>query len=226
MNEDRELWPKYSVDMVLCIDSCSSMSMHLERVKINAIEYSEILNRCSTELGKFISNFRVKVISYGDYLVDGKQSTQILPFYCLPNEQLGFQEFIRGIRPAGGSSNCHSGLEALALAIHSDWKVDNFRRRQIIVIWTDSAAYPLEAYKQVNNSKVIFPETFYILTGIWEESMDYKYKRLILYAPDVYPWINISDCWSKTIHYPSTAGEGLQEIDSQAILDLLLKELG
>ena len=41
--------------------------------------------------------------------------------------------------------------------------------------------------------------------------MDGSAQRLILYAPDAFPWTDISNHWDNVIHHPSRGGEGLSE---------------
>ena len=51
--------------------------------------------------------------------------------------------------------------------------------------------------------------------------MDQSAKRLLLFAPDVPYWSTISDNWDNVIHFPSRAGEGLQEVDYSQIVDTI-----
>jgi hypothetical protein len=46
-------------------------------------------------------------------------------------------------------------------------------------------------------------------------------RRLVLFAPDMYPWPTIGDSWDQTLFLPSKAGEGLAEVEYQTILEVL-----
>jgi hypothetical protein len=46
-------------------------------------------------------------------------------------------------------------------------------------------------------------------------------RRLVLFAPDMYPWPAIGDSWQQTVFLPSKAGEGLAEVEYDTILEVL-----
>jgi len=46
-------------------------------------------------------------------------------------------------------------------------------------------------------------------------------KRLLLFAPDVYPWTVIGSSWENAIHYVSECGDGLQELEMEEILNVI-----
>ena len=51
--------------------------------------------------------------------------------------------------------------------------------------------------------------------------MNVAAKRLILFAPDAYPWATIGSEWENTVWVPSRAGEGMEETDLKIVLDVL-----
>ena len=53
-------------------------------------------------------------------------------------------EFVNGLIAEGGGDAPESGLEAVALAMNSPWTTAGDRRRQVIVVWTDQPAHPLD----------------------------------------------------------------------------------
>src|SRR5439155_926386 len=111
--------------------------------------------------------------------------------------------------------------EALALAIRSDWSKTGDKRRQIVVVWTDASAHPLE--KGAANPPgypADCPRNLDDLTDMWEGQsyVSRAGKRLILYAPDAEAWTRIANSWENTVHYPSKAGRGLSDINYKEIL--------
>lgn len=215
----------YSVDIVLCIDATGSMGGLINQTKANALQFYEDLNGAMSEKDKVVDNLRVKVIAFRDYYVDREKSMVESPFYSLPDEQEDYAAFVNPLAAEGGGDEPETGLEALSLAIKSDWSSSGDRRRQIIVVWTDASAHPLEANA---DSKPIdyptdLPKNFDELTDWWEGQtyMSMEAKRIILYAPDSYGWTDIATHWNNCIHYPSKAGDGLSEVDYQAILDVI-----
>ena len=215
---------KYTVDIVMCIDSTGSMAPIIEKVKSNAVRFYEDLMALMESKGKVIDTLRVKAISYRDYYYDEDESMDVSPFFTLPKEKDDFKKFIDKIVAEGGGEEPESGLEAVALAIKSDWNKSGDKKRQIIVVWTDASTHPLE--KDENNKPSNYPENipsnFDELTDLWDgQYMGRSAKRLIIYSPDAYAWTDIANHWENTIQYPSKAGQGLNEVDYQTILDAI-----
>jgi hypothetical protein len=213
---------KYAVDIVFCIDVTGSMTPILDQVKDNALGFYDDVQKNLTDKGKNVDELRVRVVAFRDLKADGAAALQESSFFTLPEEQVGFAEFVGGLVPEGGGDAPESGLEALALAINSPWTTSGDRRRQVIVVWTDSPAQPLEgaAAPAPHGDKI--PRDFSALTDLWENEqgvMGASSKRLILFAPDGPGWTDISGVWENVVHHPSRAGEGLSEVDYGTIID-------
>ena len=145
-------------------------------------------------------------------------------FFVLPDEQDKFKEFVDNIKAEGGGYEPECGLEALTLAIRSNWNKTGDKKRQIIVVWTDASTHPLEKDENGKpaNYPMNIPANFDELTDLWEgQFMSRAAKRLIIYSPDAYAWTDMANHWENTIQYPSKAGEGLSEIDYHTILDAI-----
>ncbi|TAG01252.1 MAG: VWA domain-containing protein [Cytophagia bacterium] len=215
---------QYTVDILMCIDATGSMQPIIDKVKSNALRFYEDLMNVMEVKNKHIDTLRVKVIMFRDYYYDGEFSLEESNFFTLPQEKEKFSEFVQKIVAEGGGEEPESGLEALALAIKSKWNNTGDKRRQIIIFWTDATAYPLDAYQNEKpaNYPTNIPTNFDELTDLWEgQYMSKASKRLIMYAPDAYPWSDIANHWENTIQYPSKAGEGLNELDYKTILDTI-----
>jgi len=213
---------RYAVDIVFCIDVTGSMSPILDRVKDNALRFYDDVQKNLTDKGKNVDELRVRVIAFRDFKADGAAALQESPFFSLPGEQAGFAEFVRGLVPEGGGDAPESGLEAVALAIQSPWTTSGDRRRQVIVVWTDSPAQPLDAATVPAPYVDKVPGDFSALTDLWENEqgvMGASSKRLILFAPDGPGWTDISGVWENVVHHPSKAGEGLSDVDYSTIID-------
>lgn len=213
---------KYTVDIVMCIDSTGSMAPIIEKVKANALRFYEDLMQVMMQKDKSIDTLRVKVISYRDYYYDGDASMLESSFFTLPDEKDKFSIFVQAIEAEGGGHEPECGLEALTLGINSEWNKSGDKKRQIIVVWTDASTHPLEKDidKKPANYPANIPANFDDLTDLWDgQFMSHAAKRLIIYSPDAYAWTDMANHWDNTIQYPSKAGEGLSEIDYQTILD-------
>lgn len=214
----------YSVDLVLCIDQTGSMSSIIERCKEHALAFSADLRTSMAEKGKQIDTLRVKVIGYRDYLHDGDDSMEESSFFTLPEENPAFADFVRGLRATGGGDEPESGLEALAHAFKSKWDLSGMRNRQVIVVWTDASAHPLEAGAGSSAYPADMPRDFDELTDWWEgqeSKLNASAKRLILFTPDSAGWSEIGNNWEQTVHLQSQAGGGMSEVEYSTILDLI-----
>jgi len=150
-------------------------------------------------------------------------------FFTLPTEKKDFQNFVNNITADGGGDNGgENGLEALALAIKSDWTKFSDKQRHLIVIWTDEPGHPLEKAGKPKSYPKNIPPDFNGLTDWWngQGSIGSSSKRLIMYAPDAYPWTNIGDFWKLTIHYASPAGKDMKEEEYNQILDAIAASIG
>ncbi|KOY87715.1 hypothetical protein AD998_17680 [bacterium 336/3] len=214
----------YHVDIVMCIDATGSMSPIIGKVKENALRFYDDLATLMRQKSKQIDKLRVKIIAFRDYYVDGDKSMETSEFLTLPDQKDEFKKFIDAIQADGGGDEPENGLEALALAIQSDWSKEGDKRRQIVLLWTDASTHPLEfkADSKPQNYPTSIPKNFDDLSDLWDgQTMSRASKRLIMYTPDAYAWTDIANHWENTIQYPSKAGEGLNEVDYQTILDAI-----
>ena len=128
----------YNVDMVFCIDATGSMGGLIEKVKDNALNFYQDVQRMMTNKQKTIAQLRVRVIAFRDYAADGDDAMMVTDFFNLPEEEKDFEETVRSIHAEGGGDIPEDGLEALAYAIRSDWNNAGTKRRHVIVVWTDA----------------------------------------------------------------------------------------
>jgi hypothetical protein len=212
----------YAVDIVFCIDVTGSMDPIIDAVKANALGFYDDVQANLTEKGKNVAQLRVRVIAFRDFVADGAAALEESPFYTLPAERGGFSEFVNGLIAQGGGDAPESGLEAVSLAINSPWTTTGDRRRQVIVVWTDQPAHPLDPSIVPPDLSSRVPADFSALTDVWEDEqglMGSSSKRLILFAPDGPGWSDISAVWENVVHNPSQAGGGLSEVDYGTIID-------
>jgi hypothetical protein len=212
----------YAVDIVFCIDVTGSMTPILDQVKANALRFYSDVQSNLTAKGKNIDELRVRVVAFRDIVADGEAALQESPFFALPADQAGFSEFVNGLVAEGGGDAPESGLEAAALAMTSPWTTRGDRRRQVVVVWTDQPAHPLDPAATPAAYADRVPADFSALTDLWEDPqgpLGSSSKRLILFAPDGPGWSDISGVWENVVHHPSQAGGGLSDIDYGTIID-------
>jgi len=212
----------YAVDIVFCIDVTGSMTPILDAVKANALGFYDDVQTNLTAKGKNVTQLRVRVVAFRDFVADGPAALEESPFYTLPTDRNGFSEFVNGLIPQGGGDAPESGLEAVSLAINSPWTTTGDRRRQVIVVWTDQPAHPIDPSVVPADLASRVPADFSALTDVWEDEqgvMGSSSKRLILFAPDGPGWSDISAVWENVVHHPSQAGGGLSDVDYGTIID-------
>jgi hypothetical protein len=218
--------PGYPVDLVLCIDGTNSMTPIIEEVKARASTFHDDLAKEMDAKSKIIDTLRVRVIVFRDLAVDGAGAIEASDFFTFPDDAGKFTAFVSGITAYGGGDEPESGLEALALAVHSPWNTSGVKRRQLIAVWTDASAHPLDGTQKGGSVSIQapIPADFNAITDLWQAQdgpMDASAQRLILYAPDAYPWTEISNHWVNVIHHPSRGGSGLSDVDYRTILDTI-----
>jgi hypothetical protein len=212
----------YAVDIVFCIDVTGSMTPILDAVKANALRFYDDVQANLTDKGKNVDELRVRIIAFRDFTADAETALQESSFFALPDERTVFSAFVDGLVPEGGGDAPESGLEAVALAINSPWTSRGDRRRQVIVVWTDQPAHPLNFAVLPPDLASSVPTDFSALTDLWEDPqgpLGSSSKRLILFAPDGPGWSDISASWENVVHHPSQAGGGLSDVDYGTIID-------
>ena len=134
----------YYVDIVMCIDATGSMKPIIEEVKGNALSFYQKFVEAMDENDKSVSQLRIKVIVFRDYGCDPEPMVEST-FYTLPEQNEEFKSFVNSIEPSGGGDVPENALEAIALALKSDWTTGGARRRHAILVFSDAPAIPLGA---------------------------------------------------------------------------------
>lgn len=223
---------QYAVDIVLCIDATGSMNPVLDSVKSSALTFQQRLEAVMQEKGKAISQLRIKAIAFRDFGDREDDAIEAMGFLRLPKQAEEFRAFLHGIDAGGGGDAPESGLEALALAVGSPWEKGLDRRRHVIVMFTDAPAHPLGGpHSSLQSYPASIPRSSDELLEQWgyprsqEALMEQSAKRLVLFAPDVQPWTDIQEEWDMVLHFPSKAGDGLQDLEMDEIIDTIANSL-
>lgn len=216
----------YNVDIVMCIDCTGSMGGLLDTVKANALKfYPDLKARCEAK-GKEISDLRIRVIGFRDLGYDKDKAISDSGFLTIPEQEDKFKEIVNSLVATGGGPEPKSGLEALSMAIYSDWTHEGYMyHRHVILVWTDASTHELgETGMENSQYPSEAPANFDKLTDLWEDELDGKnhsLKRLVIFAPDASKWTEIGLNWNNTIHYPTKAGTGLEDVDYETILSII-----
>ncbi|MCW2935652.1 MAG: von Willebrand factor type [Actinomycetia bacterium] len=224
---------KYAVDIVFVIDVTGSMGPVIEAVKENVRSFHTLLGAAMAEKGKAISQLRVRVIAYRDFADKPSNAVEATGFLALPDQQGQFESFVQRLHAIDGGDEPESGLEALSVAIDSDWERGLDRRRHVIALFTDASAHPLGDPKA--RAAATYPQTApSTIDELFERwgyassqtaTMENSAKRLLLFAPDTMPWNVIAADWNNAIFLPSKAGDGLEEVEMQEIINAIANSI-
>ena len=137
------------VDIVFCIDVTASMAPIINTVKNLTLDlYDDLITNMREKNNRIVKQLRVKVIAFRDYYCDGPYAMEESQFFTLPDQKTEFRNFVAALEAKGGGDEPENALEAMALAMKSDWvKVTNpntEKARNVVVIFTDASAHPLE----------------------------------------------------------------------------------
>ena len=126
-----------SVDLVVPVDATSSSWLALDAYKQKIKDALRILEPGLPQFYARITSLRVKVIGYRDSLAD-PEPMLISPFFRIPEETPALFDFLDAIEPKGGGETPQeNALEALVLAMRSDWTNERLSR-QIILLFADA----------------------------------------------------------------------------------------
>ena len=215
----------YSVDIVMCIDGTGSMDGIIEEVKANALSfYRQFVDEMEANL-KSVQQLRIKVIVFRDFGVDSEPLVES-KFFVLDEEVAEFCDFVNKIEATGGGDLPENSLEALAVAMNSDWVTTGSVRRHVIMLYTDAPALALGEKAGSPAYPAGMPASFAELHEWWEDDqkMERRAKRMLIFAPDTDPWSAMVD-WSNTFHTPSQAGKGCEEMDIANCIHLLVNSI-
>ena len=224
----------YNVDLVFCIDATASMTPLIEVVKQNAINFQKDLVSAMELKKKQISQLRIKIIAFRDFLADKSDAIMATGFFTLPQDMDLFVRAVNGISAFGGGDDPEDGLEALAYAMRAKWTPasSEAKTRQVIVVWTDAGTHELGYGSSAPNYPAEMPKTFAELSLWWPDVaqipqalMDFNSSRLVLFAPNEPYWTTIFNNWENVVHFTAAAGSGLAEANYNEILDTIVNSL-
>ncbi|MDO4618522.1 MAG: vWA domain-containing protein [Clostridia bacterium] len=216
----------YNVDMVFCIDCTGSMGNIIEIVKKNALNFYEDVTAAMEKKSKHITQLRVRVVAFRDYMADKEKAMMVTNFFNLPQQAADFEKCVRSLVAEGGGDDPEDGLEALAYAIKSKWDTQGMKKRQVIVVWTDAETHKLGYGKSSGFYPNGMPNDIRELSTWWgsvqqKGEMDNNAKRLLLFAPDAPDWNIIAENWDNVLHFPSEAGKGLATLEYDEIINTI-----
>jgi hypothetical protein len=222
----------YQIDMVLCIDCTGSMRGTLQAVKDSALDFQRMFQTRMRDKGKIITGMRVRVVAFRDIFADDP-AFEVSDFFNLEFESEQFKDFLSGLKAKGGGGDGpESALEAVSIALNSEWSTEADRLRHVVVMWTDALPHPLERGAEQHTQSPFrssIAEDLNQLTDWWNDRQNdrirHEAKRFVIFAPEKGVWIDIAENWDQTVFLPSVAGKGLREFELDQILEILANSI-
>lgn len=217
----------YNIDMVMCIDGSAKMRPVIEKVKKNVFVFYEKVVNAFREFDRDVGEVRIKVIVFRDFAGDERPMEES-EFFVLPEQIYEFLSFVQGIKAVGGGANSpENALEAVILAMKSDWTKGGVKRRHMILVYTDSEALPLGKRADCPGYPAGMPADLKEMQSWWEgdvpcENFSTRSSGLIAFAPNVYPWSDLC-CFNRYCPAYSKAGTDISEIDFINVFDFFIE---
>jgi len=228
---------KFPIDVVFVVDATESMNGLLETVKFKILSLDlDIAERLKLS-NRILESLRVRLIVFRDLYDDPGTAFEVTGFYDLPAQQAEFADEVKNIVAKLGGDQPESGLEALFLAIRSEWRNEpkDLKRRHIIMLFTDQDAHELGAKIPTNLAQLPHPRTLSDLKKLWAPHrlnglMNERARRLVLFAPDQVEgdsgftptvWVQIAQEW-ENVWMSVGEREGLRDVVWNEVVDKLV----
>lgn len=211
------------IDIVMCIDLTAG-SPFIGEVKRGAPTFFDRLVEGFELHSDFFEggyDIRMRFVGYRDYSVDCDPIVES-PFFHLNTEdgRVEMMAFLDGLHAHGGGDIPESGLEALAIAMRSEWRPHEPLGRRIIVLWTNSLTHPLGTGKDAAGYPEWMPKSTEELYTLWQNGEWAKGSRLFILAPEADPvWSDIV-CWPRVYTADILCG-GSGDIDMDGLADII-----
>lgn len=214
----------FNIDLVLCIEASKAMIDIADDVKLNIKKFLQYYRDELLDVWPKCSFFiRVKFILFKDY--------GCCPEAMIESEFMNFLEdegkiydYIDNIEFKGGYGYCNA-LEALVLALKSNWTTGGRRRRHITLVYSKSKVHPLGIKKGISSYPAGMPSNLEQLIEWWNFSPKFfdstlgHMSAIIAFTPAEYPWVELENLWRYWPAY-SPASVGLNDVDIQCAVDL------
>lgn len=229
---------EYFYDFVFCLDITGGMDPLLRSIReVIANLFNRFERYHSGYYNKKMVSLRVKIIAFRNVYCDGKYWLETSDFFVLPSQTNELLDVLSELEAKGGGDDPESALEALVLAMKSDWTTINDiniqRTRHVIILCTDAAAHSFEESKFYNldNYPKDMPNSYKDFLFMWngsqaldaDFSFDKRAKRLLIFAPEgCYPWDYIGEDFEQCAFVPAEKGLGLSDINAEIMLNTII----
>lgn len=199
-----------SADIVLVIDTIKSMRPIIKKLQQVGSWRSAFKRQSNCRIEEY-QKYRFKVIWFRDFHFSNQNVYGESEFFDIINGESEFIDYFNKLENGGKAGSVSFGLEALYIAMNSDFNKKANKVRHIIVLLTDKSAHPLEHQNRnlFTNNLSYMPKSYEDFYNEWEPhayplgglepKLDIREKRLFLVTPLVYPWDNLMLELDKTV---------------------------
>ena len=221
------------IDIIFCIDGSGSMTPCLDKVKANAKKfYLDFVDKMTNEYGSSVEELNIKVITFRDYAEDGAQAMVESEWFDITaGDDVEYEKHLSGIIADGGGDDPENGLEALFLAMTSKWNAKGDKDRQVIVLFTDAEALPLNARKGQGNYPADMVDeagllnTWMCARPAFLSQADFKLKerckRLVMFAPSGTVYEKMQSSYNRSQFIPVKMDAGLEEMSFDEVIKII-----
>ena len=218
--------PDYNIDIVFCVDLSSSMKNSMAWVKSRLLEVPNILIRCIAERDR-TCHIRSRIVTFGSSQSEVSHLEE--PTFRTSLSEYDSTNHIHEVQQLNVGSEL--GDTALALAsldraINSNWSARGILQRHIIMVFTNHADI-VETHNQMRKSSEVATNRNHLLKELrnkWESIIRPEGRRLLIFAPDAYPWNGIGDSWDHTLYLPSDSlGANLSGYEFETMIDMCFR---
>lgn len=220
-----------NVDIVFCVDTTGNIPDLVYYLKDNIEKICNDVRARLEEEVTYIGDFRVKFVSFKDIYYDDN-SLMESKFFLIPNDMKELKEYLLPFEPDGGGDKEESSLEAISLALKSEWNNSSPRCRQVIVLFTDNPSHEFleKDYARIDVSG--FPKDLDELKAImlgenkeYNPAFNHKKLRFIAITPYVYPFNELIEEIPNSYSVPVLENNGLKDLELEDLSKIIVDGL-
>jgi len=190
-----------NIDVVMCVDATGGMHAMMDELRSRMSTFYTDMLEAFDEREVPVGKIRLRFVIFRDYRTDLEPMTESRFFdLTSPEEHADMLAFVDGGFDArGGGDQPENSLEALAVAMRSDFVHERFCRNVIILV-TDAPPHPLGFSADMPSYPEDMPKNLDELRAMWE-AIPRREKRMFLFAPlsdgtwsSMCEWENVFAC--------------------------------
>lgn len=221
------MFDAWKMDFVICVEATKAMTDIADEVKLVIKKIINDIPESCEDIGIRVAKLRVKFILFRDYGCCPEAMIES-DFMDIIDETEKVFNYIDNIEFKGGYGYCNA-LEAVALALKSNWTTGHNKVRRAVMMFSRSSVHPLGLKSRTSSYPADMPADVpqlitwlhgneQITTGIFLP----RTSVFVAFVPDIEPWRSLQASNIYYMHYVSYAGVGVEDIDIRSATDLMV----